>query len=91
MLYNAKAGGIIKYHTCYSIIRLVQQNNYPMKEWHFEHMQKIGSNTRSLLLLNSSMGFVCYVCYKKWKYGCGLKMMFNRVFVEASYLDVITN
>ena len=23
------------------VFLLVQQNNYPMKEWHFEHMQKI--------------------------------------------------
>src|SRR5918996_5989464 len=30
-----------KYNIYYSIFRLVQQNNYPMKEWHFEHMQQI--------------------------------------------------
>jgi len=22
------------------VVLLIQQNNYPMKEWHFEHMQK---------------------------------------------------
>jgi hypothetical protein len=29
-----------KYNINYNILRLVQQNNYPMKEWHFEHMQQ---------------------------------------------------
>src|SRR5215218_5117143 len=40
MSIQCKSRGIIKYHACYSILRLAQQNNYPMKEWHFEHMQK---------------------------------------------------
>jgi hypothetical protein len=31
---------IPKCYTCWIIFRLVQQNNYSMKEWHFEHMQK---------------------------------------------------
>lgn len=29
-----------KYDICYNIFRLVQQNSYPLKDWHFEHMQK---------------------------------------------------
>jgi ABC-type Mn2+/Zn2+ transport system ATPase subunit len=24
----------------YSIVRLAKQNSYPLKDWHFEHMQK---------------------------------------------------
>ena len=28
------------YESCYIIDRLVNQNSYPLKDWHFEHMQK---------------------------------------------------
>jgi hypothetical protein len=28
------------YEVCYSILSMVQQNSYPLKDWHFEHMQK---------------------------------------------------
>jgi hypothetical protein len=29
-----------KYVKCYNIIRLVQHNDYPMREWHLENMKK---------------------------------------------------
>jgi nicotinic acid mononucleotide adenylyltransferase len=28
------------YEMRYSIVRLAKQNSYPLKDWHFEHMQK---------------------------------------------------
>jgi major intrinsic protein len=38
---------------------------------------------------NSSMGSVCYICYKKWKYGCGLKAIIihrHRHFITKNIL-----